>query len=177
MARPPRSALRRLREHARRLAWVGLVVALFTGIGRAGTVYFYCSAMGETRLQPCCERDPRAFDAPSRLGGSAGSEGSAGDDGAAVSDEARFPSRTQIEGADCGCCQAHRLAALPATLTQGPGVPLAAPLRALLPAAGAGAIVVRGGPGHPFATDPWTARPRAGPARATDLVRLQVFRI
>ncbi|MBV9947968.1 MAG: hypothetical protein JOZ69_14030 [Myxococcales bacterium] len=89
-----------------RLAVLALVIAaLFSGSVRGDSVYFFCSAMGELRSEPCC---PRA-------------SSGAGDVGHAT--------------VDCPCCEAHRVQRLPSGVPDTPRPTVAAsPSAALLAA-------------------------------------------
>jgi hypothetical protein len=75
----------------------------------------------------------------------------------------------EIDVADCDCCKAHRVAALPHALLEARGSTPLSPF-ALLPTT----VPQRSlnGVAHP---PRWTPRPRAGPPRATDHARLMVF--
>jgi hypothetical protein len=76
---------------------------------------------------------------------------------------------SEIDVADCDCCKAHRVAALPPALLEARGLTPPSPLAVLTPP------LPELSP-HGVARPPrWMPRPRAGPPRATDHARLMVF--
>jgi hypothetical protein len=78
----------------------------------------------------------------------------------------------RFEDADCDCCQAHRLTALPSGFARAATLAIASPWIALLPPvtfAASSAV-------DPFAPASRPHLARAGPPGGTELARLQVFR-